>query len=101
MRTTFRFNRGAFDGPVKVYHPTGFVKADTGNAHWGMQFVWPLRTDYRIAYLSDDYQQTIIGRSKRDYVWIMARDPALPHVAEAALAALRARRRPSTRDARE
>jgi apolipoprotein D and lipocalin family protein len=38
-----------------------------------MQFVWPIKADYRIVYLDDDYQQTIIGRNSRDYVWIMAR----------------------------
>jgi apolipoprotein D and lipocalin family protein len=38
-----------------------------------MQFIWPIRADYRIVYLDDDYQQTIIGRNNRDYVWIMAR----------------------------
>jgi len=38
-----------------------------------MQFVWPIKADYRIVYLDDSYQQTIIGRTSRDYVWIMAR----------------------------
>jgi len=33
--------------------------------------------DYRIVYLDDDYQQTIIGRNNRDYVWIMARTPTI------------------------
>jgi len=43
-----------------------------------MQFVWPIKADYRIIYLSDDYGQTVIGRRKRDYVWIMARTPQIP-----------------------
>ena len=38
-----------------------------------MQFVWPIKADYRIVYLDDAYQQTIIGRTSRDYVWVMAR----------------------------
>jgi apolipoprotein D and lipocalin family protein len=42
-----------------------------------MQFIWPIRADYRIVYLDDDYQQTIIGRNNRDYVWIMARTPTI------------------------
>jgi apolipoprotein D and lipocalin family protein len=42
-----------------------------------MQFVWPIKADYRIVYLDDNYQQTIIGRTSRDYVWIMARTPAI------------------------
>lgn len=28
-------------------------------------------------FLSDDYSKTVIGRSKRDYVWIMARTPVI------------------------
>jgi apolipoprotein D and lipocalin family protein len=43
-----------------------------------MQFIWPFKAEYRIIYLSDDYEQTIIGRTKRDYVWIMARKPWMP-----------------------
>ena len=42
-----------------------------------MQFVWPIKADYRISYLSDDYGQTVIAREARDYVWIMARAPQL------------------------
>jgi apolipoprotein D and lipocalin family protein len=43
-----------------------------------MQFVWPFKAEYRIIFLSDDYTQTVIGRTKRDYVWIMARDTSMP-----------------------
>lgn len=75
VATTFRFRDGGFDGPEKVYNPMGFVRQDTGNAVWGMQFIWPFKAEYRIVYVDKDYQYTIIGRSKRDYVWIMARSP--------------------------
>ena len=43
-----------------------------------MQFIWPIKTDYRITYLAPDYSQTIISRKQRDYVWIMARTPSIP-----------------------
>ncbi len=75
--TTFTFNKGGFDGPLKTYHPTGFIKPNTGNAHWGMRFVWPLKSDYRVVYVSDDYEITIIARKKRDFAWIMARQPTI------------------------
>ena len=78
IATTFAFNKGSFDGPRKEYHPTGFVRDDPSNAIWGMQFIWPIKADYRIVYVNDDYTQTIIGRNKRDYVWIMARTPQIP-----------------------
>lgn len=77
VKTTFTFTNGSFDGKTKDYHPTGFVKEGTGNAIWGMQFIWPFKGDYRIAYLDPDYAETIIARNKRDYVWIMARTPTI------------------------
>jgi len=77
IATTFTFRKDAFDGPEKEYHPRGFVRDTQSNAEWGMQFVWPFKGDYRIIYLTDDYSVTIIGRNKRDYVWLMARTPAL------------------------
>ena len=43
-------------------HPRGFVVDRASNAVWGMQFVWPIKADYRIAYLSEDYGQTVIAR---------------------------------------
>ena len=76
--TTFTFRKGAFDGPLKTYNPRGFIVDTTSNATWGMQFIWPIKAEYLITHLSDDYSQTVIGRNKRDYVWIMARSPQIP-----------------------
>ena len=75
IATTFTFRDGSFDGEEKEYNPKGFVRDDGSNALWGMRFIWPIKADYRIVYLDDDYSQTIIGRQKRDFVWIMAREP--------------------------
>ena len=77
IATTFTFNKGSLDGPKKIYRPRGFVKDGSNNAIWGMQFVWPIKADYRIAYLDENYEQTIIGRNNRDYVWVMARTPSI------------------------
>ncbi len=78
VATTFTYNKGAFDGPLKTYKSRGFVQAEGGNAVWGMQFIWPFKAEYRIIFLNTDYTQTVIGRSKRDYVWVMARTPVIP-----------------------
>lgn len=77
IETTFTFNKGGFDGAKKVYSPTASVRDGTGNAIWGMQFVWPFKAEYRIIYIDPDYEFTIIGRSKRDYVWLMAREASI------------------------
>jgi apolipoprotein D and lipocalin family protein len=78
IATTFTFNDGGFDGEQKIYRPKGFILDTTTNATWGMQFIWPIKADYRVVYLNENYSQTIIGRTKRDYVWIMARSPQIP-----------------------
>ena len=85
VATTFRFNQGSFDGPVKIYRPTGFISDDPSGAIWGMQFIWPIKADYRVIYLNEDYTQTVIGRNRRDYVWIMARTPSIPTADYAAI----------------
>jgi apolipoprotein D and lipocalin family protein len=77
IATQFTFRKGGFDGKAKEYNPKGFVLDTDTNALWGMRFVWPIKADYRIVYLNDDYTQTIIGRQARDYVWIMARTPTI------------------------
>lgn len=78
IQTTFRYRKGALDGPEKTMHPVGTVQPDSGGAVWGMQFVWPIQAEYVIAWVDADYRQTIVGRSKRDYVWLMARTPRIP-----------------------
>jgi len=77
IATTFTFLDGGFDGELKEYNPTGFIEDTETNALWGMQFIWPIKADYRIVYLDEDYTKTVIGRKARDYVWVMARTPEL------------------------
>ena len=77
IRTTFRFRKGSFDAPLKTMEPVGRVVPGTNNAVWDMQFVWPIQAEFVIVDLSADYSQTVIGRSKRDYLWIMARTPSI------------------------
>lgn len=73
ISTTFTF-RKSLEGSKKEYRAKGFITENTNNAIWGMQFVWPIKADYRVVYLDQDYEYTIIGRKKRDYLWIMARN---------------------------
>ena len=78
VATTFTFRKDSFDGELKTYRPRGFIRDTESNAVWGMQFIWPIKADYRIIYLDSDYRVTVIGHEKRDYVWLMAREPFLP-----------------------
>jgi apolipoprotein D and lipocalin family protein len=74
--TTFSFNSAA-DGSLRQLKAKGFISDTNSNAVWGMQFLWPIKADYRIAYIDVDYQHTIIARKRRDYLWIMSREPQL------------------------
>ena len=78
IRTTYTQRKGGFDAPVETMEPVGTVVDGSHNAVWGMQFVWPIKAEYVIVDLAPDYSRTIVGRSKRDYVWLMARTPRLP-----------------------
>ncbi len=77
IRTTFRYRKGSHDARVRTMHPVGTVRGEGNGAVWGMQFIWPIKAEYVIVYLDEDYTQTIVGRSKRDYVWLMARTPTI------------------------
>jgi len=78
IATRFRYREGAFDGELKTMNPVATVVPETNNAVWGMQFIWPIKAEYVIVDVDRDYQLTIIGRSDRDYAWIMARTPKIP-----------------------
>jgi len=75
--TVFSFREGGFEGDLKRYNPRGFVRNTETNAEWGMQFIWPITADYRVIYLHPEYRTTVIGRNKRDYVWVMAREASI------------------------
>lgn len=77
IATVFTYREGGFEGEPQTMEPTGFVVDGTNNAVWGMQFFWPIRMEYTISYVSDDYDTTIVARSERDWVWIMARTPRI------------------------
>ena len=77
VETSFRYRKNSFNDPVKTIHSTGYVTPGSGNAVWGIQLIWPLKEQYLVAYLNDNYSETIVARDKRDYVWIMARTPTI------------------------
>ena len=75
IETTYTFREGAFDGPERRFTPKGWVHDERTNAEWRMQFVWPFKAAYLIAYLDADYRETIIGVPDRGNVWILSRTP--------------------------
>jgi apolipoprotein D and lipocalin family protein len=74
IATTFGYRR---DGAARSLQMTAFIEDKKSNAVWSMQPFWPVRAEYLLVYLDEAYQYTIVGRSKRDYLWVMARQPAV------------------------
>ena len=77
VQTTFSYYKDGFDGKKHKMTPVGYVQNDGSNAIWKMQFVWPFKADYRVVYIDEQYNVTVVGREKRDYVWIMSRKPII------------------------
>ena len=78
IQTTFTYRKGSFQAPLESMHPIGTVDAEGNGAVWGMQFIWPIKAEYLVAHVDEDYTETIIARSRLDYVWVMARTPQIP-----------------------
>ena len=76
--TTFTYRKKTFDGPHKKLTSKAFVVNRQTNAEWGVQFIWPIKAEYLIVWLAPDYSTVIVGRSKRDYLWLMSRRPQIP-----------------------
>jgi apolipoprotein D and lipocalin family protein len=77
IETTYTFRDGGSDGPKRRFTPKGWVHDHETNAEWRMQFLWPFRSAYRIVYLDEDYETTIVGVPDRSHVWIVSRDPRM------------------------
>jgi len=78
IATTFTYRDGGFDAPLKTMTPIGTVVDPASHAIWTMQFIWPFEADYRILYIDPAHSQVVVGREKRDYLWIMSRTRTLP-----------------------
>lgn len=74
---TYLFRKNASAHRWKTLHPKGFVVPNTGNAVWAIQFLWPIKMQFVITYVSEDYRFTIVARERRDFVWIMASTPII------------------------
>lgn len=77
IATTFHYRKGSLEGPEHTMRPVGTVRDNAGGAVWDMRFFGLFSAEYVIVYLTDDYSLTIIGRSDRDYAWVMARTPEI------------------------
>jgi apolipoprotein D and lipocalin family protein len=69
----FSYRRGAPDGKERKIPQTGRVMEGSQNAHWLVSPLWPLKFDYLIVALADDYSWVAVGVPDQKYLWIMFR----------------------------
>jgi apolipoprotein D and lipocalin family protein len=55
-----------------------FVVRNGNNAVFKAQYVWPLKVDYWVIELPDDYSYVVVGHPTHKYLYIMSRKPVLP-----------------------
>lgn len=70
---SFNFNEDRFDGDVESIPQKGWIYNPKTNAHWKVSPFWPLKFDYLIIGIADDYSWTAVGVPNQAYLWIMAR----------------------------
>ena len=76
----FTYNKGSFTGELKSVPQKGWIYNTETNAHWKVSPFWPLKFNYLIIALDEDYAWTAIGVPDQKYLWIMARDWKNPEV---------------------
>ncbi len=74
----FTYNKGSLTGDIKSIPQKGWIQNKTSNAYWKVSPLWPLKFDYLIVALADDYSWTAIGVPDQKFLWIMARDTKNP-----------------------
>jgi apolipoprotein D and lipocalin family protein len=69
---TMRVN--SFEGKLKSIPQKGWVENKVTNSHWKISPLWPIKLNYLIIDLAEDYSWTVIGVPSQKWVWIMAKD---------------------------
>ena len=73
VRVKNRCNKDSPDGKESSVTGKAFVVKNSGNAKLKMQFFWPIRGDYWIIDLADDYSYAVVSNPDRKYLWILSR----------------------------
>ena len=73
-----RCRKDSVQGPEKKATGRARVVDPHSNAKLEVTFFWPFWGDYWIIDLDEKYEYAVVGHPSRDYLWILARKPALP-----------------------
>ncbi len=67
------YNQSTKDGKPNDITGKAFVVPNSGNAKLKVQFFWPLKGNYWIIDLADDYAWAVVSDPKRKTLWILSR----------------------------
>lgn len=62
----------------KYFRSKLFVVRGSRNARFKAEFIWPVKVDYWVIELAEDYSYVVVGHPKFKYLFIMARKPNIP-----------------------
>lgn len=71
----FSYNKGSLDGPKKSIPQKAWIVDTNTNATWKVSPFWPIKFDYLVIALDENYEWTAIGVPSEAYLWIMSRSP--------------------------
>lgn len=74
IKISFTYNKGDFNGDKKEVTQSGKVFNQKTNAHWKVSPFWPLKLDFLVIALAEDYSWTAVGVPSGKYLWVMSRD---------------------------
>lgn len=72
--------KGEINGKISSIAGKAFPVANSGNTKLRVQFFWPLRADYWIVGLADDYSYAMVSGPSRKYLWILGRKPQMDEI---------------------
>jgi len=70
----FTLIKDSFEGKKKSIPQKGWIQNSQTNAHWKVSPFWPLKFNYLVIALADDYSWSVIGVPGQEWIWIMATD---------------------------
>lgn len=65
------------DGRLVIVSGKAYPVPGTNNSQLKVTFRWPLRSDYWIIALDENYQYAMVGHPKKKYLWILSRTPEM------------------------
>ncbi len=77
LQEDFYLRRGSFAALEKHYVVHDWVKANSDNAHWRVQVLWPIDLPFLVLYVDPDYRYALFGEQDRALGWIYAREPVI------------------------